>query len=1293
MTIKAPVSIQGVDAKAVVDTGAEVTVISDRFYHTIPKESRPPLRKTRRGLVVADAHKEMKTNGITELDFILGEVKFKWPVYVAPIRDDILFGCDIIDELNISVNTKKGIQVHGKWIACDVFRTTDKSAQVKVSRSITIPANTELILVGQCDAVAEETTYAFEASQEAQQKLLLARCMVTPVAKKVPVRVLNSRPSPTKLKKGLVLGILQEVGTVMKTDLTLTDNNQFDGISICRVKDHGCKHQRELPSSTVKEYLESKDIRAINHAEAKKLKSQFQVSEPCPSTFMANQPEKTLHQMPDHLTELYGRASEHLSEEQKYQLTNLLNKHSDAFAKSKTDLGKCSVLKHHIDTGNAAPVKQPLRRTPQAFEGEEERYLKEQLENGTIQPSTSAWASPLVMVRKKTGDVRVCVDYRKLNERTIKDAYPLPRINMCLDCLASSKIFSTIDLQNAYMQLEVAEEDRHKTAFISKYGLFEYSVLPFGVCNGPSTFQRCVELIFRGLQWEILLVYLDDIIVMGQNFEDHMRHLDTVFGKLFSHKLKMKPSKCELFQPEVLFLGHIVGQNGLRPNPKTIEAVLSWKEPGNVREIRQYLGLCSYYRQYIEGFSHIAAPLTKLTKKNAKYVWSNDCQVAFDTLKQKLCSAPILAYPKPGLKYILDCDASDVGIGGVLSQVQNGKERVIAYASKRLTPQQEKYSVTRRELLAVIVFMDYFRHYLLGQRFLLRTDHGSLRWIFDFKDPKGQVARWLEVISQYDFDIEHRPGTKHLNADALSRKDFYQTRCEHTREDSECPRCLEIEKDWEHFSEEIDDIVDLGIPVNNCNEIIDLRSIVQKDRTIHNSQDMNSAEKVLDPEKTYLPCYTNANIESMQREDEDLIHLHTWVDNRELPSREEVASCSPTVRKYWLEAENLIRQNGVLYRKLWLTANKKSYRLQMLVPRILRQEIIRNNHDNITAGHFGRNKTALKIREKFYWYKLDEDVKIYIHCCDRCNRFKRQKKKPRARQRKYQVGYPMDRVGIDIYGPLPQTERGHKYILVVGDYFTRYMEAYCLPDQQAETVAHTLVTEFIARYGTPLEIHSDQGRNFESDLFKKIMSLLSITKTRTVAYKPSGNGMIERFNGTLGKMIQKFVYNNKNSWDKYVSLLMAAYRSTPHPATGYTPNFLMFGHELNLPQDILYPYPRPEAPPDEHEYVAQLRDNMEDCYHVVREFLRASAERQKKNHDTRLAEHMYNVGDAVYKLTGMPKKLDPLYSGPYIITKVLSPAVYEIKGKKKIYVTHHDRLKPFQSELPQWAKTLTESLN
>ena len=548
VTIKALLTVQGIQAKAIVDTGAEVTVLSERLYNIFPDNMKPKLQKAKRGLVVAEAGREMKTCGVIDVEFKIGEKHFIWPVYVAPIRDEILLGCDLIHEMDITLNTKRGLQVGEEWVECEVIRSHDSTAEVKVARAVTKPAQSEFIMRGRCNSVLEDEnmTYLFEATDEAKDVVMIARSVTKPVSNKIPVKMMNHSSAPIRLKKGFILGTLQSVGSLMQIG-TMSDISE-EGMGICRLRCHEDGHQRIVQDShsTTRRKLESfeKQLSIINE-----IQEEFSAEE----SKEEKRDKITPQNVPSHLQDLYENSVSSLNQQQKVKLADLLVKYQDAFAKTKTELGKCSVLKHRIDTAKAAPVRQPLRRTPQGFEGEEEKYLQEQLASGAIQPSSSAWSSPLVLVRKKKGDVRVCIDYRKLNERTVKDAYPLPRIDMCLDCLASSKIYSTIDLQSAYMQLELAEEDRHKTAFITKHGLYEYSVMPFGLCNAPSTFQRCMELIMRGLQWNILLVYLDDIIVIASNFDEHIERLDEVFSRLLKAGLKMKPSKCELFKTEVLF--------------------------------------------------------------------------------------------------------------------------------------------------------------------------------------------------------------------------------------------------------------------------------------------------------------------------------------------------------------------------------------------------------------------------------------------------------------------------------------------------------------------------------------------------------------------------------------------------------------------------------------------------------------------------------------------------------------------------------------------------------------------
>ena len=375
-------------------------------------------------------------------------------------------------------------------------------------------------------------------------------------------------------------------------------------------------------------------------------------------------------------------------------------------------------------------------------------------------------------MKRSSGDtikVRPTIDFRAVNKLCPDDAFPLPRIQDCLDTISGSTLFTCVDLLAGYHQVPVKEADIPKTAFVTKYGLYEFTRMPMGLKSSAQTFQRLIELVLQGLQWSICLIYLDDVIIFSKTFKEHMERLRLVLQRIRDAGLKLKPEKCQFLQPEVKFLGHVVSGDGVRPNPDNLMKVKQWSSPQTVTQVRQFLGLASYYRKFIRNFSEIAAPLTNLTKKSESFYWSPECEQAFQNIKTLLLTAPIVAYPNDDGEYILDTDASDIGIGAVLSQIQNGQEKVIAYGSRTLNKAEKNYCVTDKELLALRYFIEYYRQYLLGRKFLVRVDHQPLIWLFSLKEPKGRIARWIEILSAYDFSILHRPGKKHSNADSLSR--------------------------------------------------------------------------------------------------------------------------------------------------------------------------------------------------------------------------------------------------------------------------------------------------------------------------------------------------------------------------------------------------------------------------------------------------------------------------------------------------------------------------------------------
>ena len=362
-----------------------------------------------------------------------------------------------------------------------------------------------------------------------------------------------------------------------------------------------------------------------------------------------------------------------------------------------------------------------------------------------IKPSTSPFASPTILVKKKDGTMRLCIDYRKPNSITKKDAHPLPRIEDIFDTLSGSKFFSTLDLAMGYHQVEVRPEDREKTAFSTPFGLFQFNVMPFGLATAPATFMRLMTIVSSGMLYFTCLAFLDDIIIFGRTFEEHLTRLDHALNRLKSANVKLKPSKCAFGKRSVAFLGHIISELGISTDPEKIKRIPEWPRPRNVTELRALLGYESYYRKFIRGFAHVVDPLNKLLHKDHPYQWTSNCENAFASLKKAFVEIITLAnfdFTKP---FIVDNDASDVGIGAVLSQLNKSSvEQPLAYYSRSLSMPERIYAVTRKEILALVDALRHFRCYVIGKRFKVRTDHSALQWLRTFKEPVGQVARWIE---------------------------------------------------------------------------------------------------------------------------------------------------------------------------------------------------------------------------------------------------------------------------------------------------------------------------------------------------------------------------------------------------------------------------------------------------------------------------------------------------------------------------------------------------------------------
>lgn len=884
-----------------------------------------------------------------------------------------------------------------------------------------------------------------------------------------------------------------------------------------------------------------------------------------------------------------------LSESEHKSLIETLTEYRHCFASSTNELGCSKLVQMNITLTTAQPVHHRPYRLAHSEQAVVKSKVAELLDAGIIKESESNYASPVILVKKKTGGSRLCVDYRSLNAITVRDRFPLPNIDDQVSKLAGKSRFSSLDMAQGYHQVPLNPEDTHKTAFITTQGQYEYLRVPFGLANAPSVFMRLINKIVDSLNGtqqvkscnSEILAFLDDLLLPSHDVSSGLNLLQAVLNKFESENLKLNMQKCSFLQEKITYLGHDISSDGIQPGESKLAAVSMFPVPKNVHEVRQFIGLCSYFRKFIFNFAVLARPLTELTKKNVDWVWGDTQNDSFENLKKQLCKKPLLALYDPALTTEIHTDACKLGIAGILLQKQiDGAWKPVMYFSRVTSREESVYHSYELETLAVVESLRRFRVYIVGMHVNIVTDCTAVRATLTKRDLIPRIARWWLSIQDFDISIEYRPGDRMKHVDALSRN-----------------------------------------PVDVANihrlEVVDWFYTIQY-------QD----EKL----KRLIDLLKKGSA------DADIVNNYVLINDR-------------------------------LYRKT-LNGNR------LVVPGLARWKIMQMHHDEI--GHVGL-KRCLELIKNDYWFpKMTRFIQKYVSSCLHCAYGKGEYGRKEGKLHPIEKpSLPMKMIHIDHLGPFCRTKKGYQYILVMTDSFSKFVIAE--PTRTVNSIETIRVLKKIfSLFGYPERVVSDHGKAFTSRYFKRFATQKQFRHTLNAIACPRANGQVERTNRTiLDAMRATDSSDTTNNWDNILPDVIWGINNTLNETTGFKPYDLMFGHAGRSVCDVTIPG-RVEEPVQQKRGKANVR-------------IDKARGRMKRNFDKRRKNStIYKKGDLILwrqaptSTAGkVNTKLDDLYSGPYVITKVVGNDRYQIRSIKGIRgyksftgLVASDSIRPYRSIAP-----------
>ena len=942
-----------------------------------------------------------------------------------------------------------------------------------------------------------------------------------------------------------------------------------------------------------------------------------------------------------------------LSKKQRASAEKVLWNNQRAFNLVGEPLPMTHLIKHDIvlrDEEEVVFVKP--RWTPMKQRGPIENEISGLLKHNLAGPTTSGFSSPVVLVRKKDKDKwRLAVDFREVNKKTVPMWHPVTNLEEVIHKVGLSKVHSSIDLRNGYLQIGLFKRAQPKTAFSSHLGHHQYYRMPFGLCNAPHTLNKLMLQVF-GTMNKYVSTFFDDVFIHSDSTESHMEHLDKALSALIAANLQVGAEKSKLFTKEVEVLGHIAGNGVIKPGLDKLQGVRDFPVPKTKTNIRSFLGLTGFYRKFVKNYAYIAKPLTELTRDDAPFIWTEAHQNAFESLKKVLMTDPVLKAPDFNRKWYLITDACDIGVAAWLGQKYHGKIHAVAYFSRQLRKSEVaiRRDAMELECLAILEGLKKYRPLIWGQCITILTDNNALMWLFNKSIYKSaRLTRWALSIQSYNVQMLHLPGTANRVADAMSRN----------------PAPIELEEDWEEKAVKI---------LDGCDQAnISLIGIFSNQK--HPSQRevvlrINAIREKEQDEQEYQQSWTIEELLKAQRSDSLLKPIIEYIQHPNVMNRMKIDPNIKNIEDYFIDASKCL-----FLRKNDEKAVLREEEEVLVIPFALQRRAISVIHDTVLGGHMAAERTLFAAERRFFWRSMKDGISKYIRNCKVCqlNKGVAHAKQP---LRKYPLpDKPFDVISTDLIGPLKLTTGGNRYILVCTDFLTRYCVVEPLQNKSADKVCEGL-WKIWCEHGCPSILYSDSGSEFRNAVLKEMTAKFQVQHHHVAVYHPASNGLCERKNSSILAALKCFM--EWEEWDKVLPTAQLAVNAAYSSPIGDSPFFVYRGKDPELPETR---FAKPQFSYNENLSFEKLRQRREHIVmEVVKQKLLEAADANGRSRQKHCKEKTLAIDDRVFCRRIQKKnesKLIPKWQGPYRILAQKNPGVYKLKNilTGKISECHIENIK------------------